>query len=49
VLGPGTAAASGGLIVPGTTWYFQAWHRDVGGPCGTGANLTHAIGVCFEP
>ena len=43
-------AESGGLIVPGSTWFFPAWHRDVpGSPCSTGANLTHALGITFEP
>jgi hypothetical protein len=49
-MGPGIAGASGGLIVPGTTWIFQAWHRDVpGSPCLAFANLTNGVGVCFTP
>ena len=36
-----------GRIVGGSTWYFQAWYRDVGGPCGAQFNLTNAVAVTF--
>ena len=37
-------------ITGGSTWFFQCWHRNVpGSPCGTGANLTHAVGATFGP
>jgi hypothetical protein len=52
VLGPGIASGSGGLVAPGTTWHFHAWHRDAApgpGPCGTGANLTNLYSVTFSP
>lgn len=47
----GMVADSGGLIQPATSWIFHFWHRDVSpiGPCGTGANLTHALSVTFTP
>lgn len=38
-----------GHIFSGQTWYFQAWYRDPGGPCGAGSNLTSALAVTFEP
>jgi hypothetical protein len=35
---------------PGQTYYLQAWYRDpVGGPCGSGFNLTSGISVDFQP
>jgi hypothetical protein len=46
----GVVAASGGLILPGSTWVFQAWHRDLPvSPCGSGANLTNGLQVSFVP
>lgn len=36
-------------IDPGETWYFQAWFRDIGGPCGTGLNLTNGLGLTYVP
>ena len=37
-------------IVPGSTWNFQFWYRDnTGSPCGTGANLTNAVSIDFQP
>jgi len=43
-------AASNGLILPGQTWYFQAWYRDAQGtPCGTTSNLSNALGIVFGP
>jgi hypothetical protein len=45
----GAAGKSGGLITAGSTWNFQAWFRDVGGPCGKGSNLSNALEVTFTP
>jgi hypothetical protein len=48
--GPGLAAASGGLVVPGSTWHFQALFEDPSGsPCGTGRNLSSLLSVPFAP
>jgi len=52
--GPGIIAHSqgfGGLgqILPGQTWRFQGWHRDIGGPCGNFFNLTNGLSVTFAP
>ena len=33
-------------VVPGETWYFQWWHRDV--VAGPTANLSNAIAVSFH-
>ena len=53
VVGPGIVAdsqgAGPGAILPGSTWYFQGWFRDPGGPCGSGFNLTPALEVSFQP
>ena len=54
-IGPGLVAASGalfppaGTIVAGSTWSFQHWYRDPGGPCGTGYSVTNAVAVTFTP
>ena len=42
------SGANGG-IDPGATWYFQAWYRNPGGPCGTNFNLSNGLRVTFEP
>ena len=43
-------AGSGGLITPGTTWYFQVWYRDgAASPCGTKVNLSNGLGIAFTP
>ncbi len=53
--GPGLVAytsahfAAGGAITSGSTWHFQTWFRDVGGPCGTYSNLSPALTVTFTP
>lgn len=55
VEGPGVAAqacalfGAGGCLVAGSTWQFQAWVRDSGGPCGSGSNTTNAVSVTFVP
>lgn len=38
---------SEGHIAAGETWHFQAWYRDLQGPCGTGSNMTNAYSVTF--
>ncbi|MBK8181196.1 MAG: thrombospondin type 3 repeat-containing protein [Planctomycetes bacterium] len=41
---------SGGLILPGSTWHFQAWYRDnPASPCGTNANLSNGLSITFTP
>lgn len=40
------------VLVPGSTWGFQAWYRDLTGPCaGSGAfsNLTNGVRVTLTP
>ncbi len=39
----GTGAVA---VLPGDTWYFQAWHRDTQGPRGN--NLTGSLCVTFQ-
>tara|TARA_R110002072_G_scaffold30556_10_gene95404 strand:- start:697 stop:2502 length:1806 start_codon:yes stop_codon:yes gene_type:complete len=52
-LGPGIIAWTlannppAGWISIGSTWSFQYWYRDPGGPCGTTANLTNAVTATF--
>jgi hypothetical protein len=41
----GTGGPISGLITPGSTWNFQAWHRD--STAGT-SNLTDALTVTFN-
>lgn len=51
-LGPGIVASSctlGSCITPGSTWYFQTWYRDIGGPCGSTSNLSNAVRALFLP
>lgn len=45
--GPGIIAASSGAILPGSTWHFQTWYRDIAGPCGAFSNLSNALSVTF--
>ncbi len=52
--GPGIVASScqvpgGTCITPGSTWHFQNWHRDPGGPCGASFNFSNAVRVTFAP
>ena len=37
-----------GAITSGSTWNFQFWYRDPGGPCGTTYNVTNAVAVTFD-
>jgi hypothetical protein len=39
---------AGGAITVGSTWAFQAWYRDPGGPCGTSFNLSSALALTFD-
>ena len=51
-LGPGIVQYSClhfGCIVPFTTWNFQTWYRDPGGPCGFSFNTSNAMSVTFTP
>ena len=41
----GTSGPITGLITAGSTWSFQAWHRDA--DAGT-SNLTDAVSVAFQ-
>jgi hypothetical protein len=44
------ASKSNGSIVAGTTWYFQAWYRDVQhAACTSQFNLSNALGLDFVP
>ena len=38
-----------GTITAGSTWHFQFWYRDVGGPLGSGFNLSDALTATFCP
>ena len=40
----GTGGSVSGNITPGSTWSFQAWHRDGMNP----SNLTDAVSVTFQ-
>jgi len=41
------ALPPGAPILPASTWNFQFWYRDPGGPGGTGFNLSDAISATF--
>ena len=43
------AGAGPGSITAGSTWSFQFWYRDPGGPLGSGFNLSDALRVGFLP
>jgi len=52
--GPGILADIAGMVPPppvmaGSTWGFQAWYRDIGGPCNGGSNLTNGWRTTFTP
>ncbi len=52
--GPGIIANSltfppSGMILPGQTWNFQLWFRDIPGVCGGFFNTTNALQVTFIP
>ena len=38
-----------GQIGSSVTRYYQAWYRNVLGPCGTGSNTTNGIAVMWTP
>jgi hypothetical protein len=43
------ANSGSGLIGAGSTRRFQYWYRNVGGPGGTGFNLSDALVLDFKP
>ena len=53
--GPGLVAYSManfpplGQLVAGSTYSFQGWYRDPGGPCGNAFNLTNGLAATFQP
>ena len=38
-----------GWITALSTWHFQTWYRDIGGPCGAFSNFSNALTVTFTP
>lgn len=42
-------ALRGYLPAAGGTRHYQAWYRNSGGPCGSGANLTNALSINWLP
>ncbi|MEM6671669.1 MAG: PQQ-dependent sugar dehydrogenase [Planctomycetota bacterium] len=48
-LGATPFAAGPSRVEPGSTWYFQAWYRDVRGPLGATFNLSGALRIVFCP
>ncbi|QDV09496.1 Soluble aldose sugar dehydrogenase YliI precursor [Planctomycetes bacterium Poly30] len=36
-------------VQAGSTWVFQAWYRDIGGPLGASTNFSGAIAARFRP
>lgn len=53
--GPGLSAFSSAnfpvqfQLTAGSTWNFQTWYRDPGGPCGSGFSMSNAESVTFVP
>ena len=48
--GPGIVAASAlgtAPILAGSTWNFQAWYRNLAGPCSNNFNLSNGLSVLF--
>ena len=52
-IGPVVSLAAGLFpsitILPLSTWNFQTWYRDIGGPCGGNSNFSSALSVTFTP
>ena len=48
VMSTTTVISTAGLSA-GSTWYFQGWYRDPGGPCGSGYNLSNALRIAIIP
>lgn len=53
-LGPGTIDyvennLQAGMMLPGTTWNFQAWFRDPSGPCGNTVNTSVGYAITLLP
>lgn len=54
-LGPGIGAFAAthfgptGQVTPAFTWHFQAWYRNLAGPCGSGFNTSTSYSVTFVP
>jgi len=52
--GPGIAAHALNAFIPmghfmtGSTYYFQGWYRDPGGPCGSSFNLTNGLQITYQ-
>jgi hypothetical protein len=53
--GPGLVSLVQAVLPPGawlqagSTWRYQAWHRDLGGSCGSEFNLSNALELVFVP
>jgi len=44
-----TSVVAAGGPLPGQTRYYQWWYRDLGGPCGSGFNLSNAVRISWTP
>jgi hypothetical protein len=44
-----TRFALPGQLLPGSTWSFQGWFRDLAGPCSGSFNFSNAVAVAFRP
>lgn len=40
--------ATNGAVLPGMTCVYQAWFRDVGGPCGNGSNISSGVQLTWQ-